>query len=249
MATFSFCEQCNNLLYPKEDRENAKLTYACRNCIYQSETSNNCVYRNDIQHPINEANIVIRDLAADPTLPRTTEKRCKQCGCDLAVYFQSQSRRPDTKMTLFYVCANTNCGFLWTDFDPKSKKKEVPLDDDGGDGIGDEDEYGEYGEYEDVGVDHSNIEQQDVINENFFGDDDDVADDVDVDDLLGDEVVSITTAINNGNDDEIIQEDWRNGVVYSENYENPNPPDPIVNSVENIKVEQPTQNTHKDEDW
>ncbi|CAJ0883690.1 12226_t:CDS:2 [Entrophospora sp. SA101] len=178
MATFSFCEQCNNLLYPKEDRENAKLTYACRNCIYQSETSNNCVYRNDIQHPINEANIVIRDLAADPTLPRTTEKRCKQCGCDLAVYFQSQSRRPDTKMTLFYVCANTNCGFLWTDFDPKK--------------------------YEDVGVDHSNIEQQD---------------------------------------------DWRNGMVYSENFENPNPPDLIVNSVENIKVEQPTQNTHKDEDW
>ncbi|CAG8678582.1 11804_t:CDS:2, partial [Racocetra fulgida] len=44
-------------------------------------------------------------------------KTCSQCGFTVSVYFEAQSRRADTKMTLYYACGNLNCGYRWTDFD------------------------------------------------------------------------------------------------------------------------------------
>ncbi|CAG8524436.1 2902_t:CDS:2 [Acaulospora morrowiae] len=116
MATFKFCSQCSNLLYPREDKENKRLLYACRNCIYQEETINFCVYRNDVQNAASEKISIIKDLAADPTLARK-EKKCSQCGYNIAVFFEAQTRRSDTKMSLYYACANIHCGYRWTDLD------------------------------------------------------------------------------------------------------------------------------------
>lgn len=47
-----FCEECNNMLYPKEDKENKVLLYACRNCTFQAEAENHCIYVNKIMHEI-----------------------------------------------------------------------------------------------------------------------------------------------------------------------------------------------------
>lgn len=38
----------NNMLYPKEDRVNRKLLYACRNCGHQEGAENACIYRNEV---------------------------------------------------------------------------------------------------------------------------------------------------------------------------------------------------------
>uniref|UniRef100_A0A672PM25 DNA-directed RNA polymerase II subunit RPB9-like zinc ribbon domain-containing protein n=1 Tax=Sinocyclocheilus grahami TaxID=75366 RepID=A0A672PM25_SINGR len=43
-----FCQECNNMLYPKEDKENRILLYACRNCDYQQEADNSCIMVADI---------------------------------------------------------------------------------------------------------------------------------------------------------------------------------------------------------
>ncbi|CAG8535552.1 5170_t:CDS:2 [Ambispora leptoticha] len=102
------------MLYPKEDKEERILTYACRNCEYQEPAENQCVYKNDLDNAMEQTTSEIKDLAADPTLPRT-KKTCPKCGHDEAVFFQSPSRRPDTKMTLFYACADVKrCGYRWT---------------------------------------------------------------------------------------------------------------------------------------
>lgn len=42
----------NNMLYPKEDKENKVLLYACRNCDYKQEADSNCIYVNKIMHEI-----------------------------------------------------------------------------------------------------------------------------------------------------------------------------------------------------
>lgn len=42
----------NNMLYPKEDKENKILLYACRNCDYKTEADSNCIYVNKIMHEI-----------------------------------------------------------------------------------------------------------------------------------------------------------------------------------------------------
>ncbi|KAL6535693.1 DNA-directed RNA polymerases II, IV and V subunit 9A [Orobanche minor] len=35
MSTMKFCRECNNILYPKEEKEKKILLYACRNCDHQ----------------------------------------------------------------------------------------------------------------------------------------------------------------------------------------------------------------------
>lgn len=57
-----FCPESNDLLYPKEDRERKKLVYFCRSCGYQEdvETSEWCVYRNEVHHTAKEKNVVLQ---------------------------------------------------------------------------------------------------------------------------------------------------------------------------------------------
>lgn len=110
-----FCQECNNMLYPKEDRENRVLLYACRNCDYKQPASNNCVYVNKITHDVDELSRIVPEVIHDPTLPRTKEHPCPRCKHREAVFFQGQSRRAEDDMRLYYVCTNGKCTHKWTE--------------------------------------------------------------------------------------------------------------------------------------
>ncbi|GAV70869.1 TFIIS_C domain-containing protein/RNA_POL_M_15KD domain-containing protein [Cephalotus follicularis] len=114
LASFLFFVFCfsNNILYPKEDREQKILLYACRNCDHQEMADNNCVYRNEVHHTAGERTQVLQDVAADPTLPRTKSVRCARCDHGEAVFFQATARGEEG-MTLFFVCCNPNCNYRW----------------------------------------------------------------------------------------------------------------------------------------
>ncbi|PVU88281.1 hypothetical protein BB561_005941 [Smittium simulii] len=114
MSSFKFCPECSNLLYPRDQRDTMQLFYACRNCEYQEKADNNCLYRHEVAYIPSEQTMVITDLSSDPTLPRTNIVPCPKCGHEEAVFFQSQSRHPDTRMTLYYVCCNKTCQYRWT---------------------------------------------------------------------------------------------------------------------------------------
>jgi len=47
-ASLHFCQECNNLLYPKVDQGRSDMVYACRICQYDEKVDNQCVYRNDL---------------------------------------------------------------------------------------------------------------------------------------------------------------------------------------------------------
>ena len=66
-----FCQECNNMLYPKEDKENRVLLYACRNCDYRQMADSCCIYVNKIMHEADELTAIVTDVVVDPTLPRT----------------------------------------------------------------------------------------------------------------------------------------------------------------------------------
>jgi len=110
-----FCQECNNMLYPKEDKEQRRLLYACRNCDYQMVADNPCIYVNKIQHEVDELTQIIGDVIVDPTLPRTEDHPCPKCSHKEAVFFQSQARRADEGMRLYYVCTAPNCTHRWTE--------------------------------------------------------------------------------------------------------------------------------------
>ncbi|KAG2236771.1 hypothetical protein INT48_006955 [Thamnidium elegans] len=95
--------------------------FACRNCQYEEEAENVCVYRHEIVHAPSyayliylEQTMMLADLSTDPTLPRANVQ-CARCGNPEAVFFQSSSRRADAKMALFYVCGSKSCGYRWTE--------------------------------------------------------------------------------------------------------------------------------------
>ncbi|EDV29111.1 DNA-directed RNA polymerase II subunit RPB9 [Trichoplax sp. H2] len=110
-----FCQECNNMLYPKEDKENKVLRYMCRNCEYSRIAENPCIYVNKITHEINELTQIIADVVADPTLPRTREHACPKCMEREAVFFQAQSTLAEDNMKLYYVCSVQGCGHRWTE--------------------------------------------------------------------------------------------------------------------------------------
>ncbi|GJM95449.1 hypothetical protein PR202_ga12186 [Eleusine coracana subsp. coracana] len=97
MSAMKFCRECNNILYPKEDRDQKVLLFACRNCDHQEVADNNCVYRNVVHHSAGEFTQVLQDVAGDPTLPRT----------------KTATARGEEGMTLFFVCCNPSCGNRW----------------------------------------------------------------------------------------------------------------------------------------
>ncbi|XP_042665125.1 DNA-directed RNA polymerase II subunit RPB9-like [Centrocercus urophasianus] len=110
-----FCQECNNMLYPKEDKESRVLLYACRNCDYQQEADSSCIYVNKITHEVDELTQIIADVSQDPTLPRTEDHPCQKCGHKEAVFFQSHSARAEDAMRLYYVCTAPHCGHRWTE--------------------------------------------------------------------------------------------------------------------------------------
>ncbi|GJN08032.1 hypothetical protein PR202_ga25917 [Eleusine coracana subsp. coracana] len=91
MSTMKFCRECNNILYPKEERDRRALLFACRNCEHQEISDYNCVYRNEVHHSAGERTQVLHDVASDPTLPRTKTVRCSECGHGEAVFFQAST--------------------------------------------------------------------------------------------------------------------------------------------------------------
>ncbi|URD95215.1 hypothetical protein MUK42_29363 [Musa troglodytarum] len=114
MSVMKFCRECNNVLYPKEDREQRILLFACRNCDHQEVADDCIIYRMEINHSVGERSQVLQDVAADPALPRTRNVRCANCNHPEAVFFQAPSKS-EVGMALFFICCNPNCGHRWKD--------------------------------------------------------------------------------------------------------------------------------------
>ncbi|CAA7263261.1 unnamed protein product [Cyclocybe aegerita] len=127
MASLHFCQECNNLLYPKADPHRRIMVYACRICQYDEMVENKCVYRNDLLTVTKEQVGITTDLGADPTLAHSRDNAslsnivCPQCGNDDAVHFQDQSKRKETRMILFFVCAK--CNYAFTDPSIQTSKR------------------------------------------------------------------------------------------------------------------------------
>ncbi|KAI9089816.1 DNA directed RNA polymerase II polypeptide I [Phlyctochytrium arcticum] len=113
-AAFRFCSECDNMLYPREDRATRRLLYGCRHCNHVEEADSTCVYQHIVSAQAKEQTLGSKDLANDPTFPRAS-KTCPKCGYHECVFFQSRSKHRDATMKLRYVCSNTQCGHRWTD--------------------------------------------------------------------------------------------------------------------------------------
>lgn len=61
-------DHSSNMLYPKEDRNNNKLMFACRTCQFSEEAVSSCVFRNNLYNTVGETAGVTQDVGSDPTV-------------------------------------------------------------------------------------------------------------------------------------------------------------------------------------
>ena len=99
------------MLYPKEDRKNKKLMYACKLCDYKEDVTSNLIYRNQLKQEASDIlGTVSSGLVDDPTLSRSNEANCEECGHNTAVFFQSTATGQNSLPLVFICCA---CGHKW----------------------------------------------------------------------------------------------------------------------------------------
>lgn len=56
------------MLYPKEDKMNDTLMFACRTCQYSEEATASCIFRNMLKENVQETAGNVDDVAQDPTV-------------------------------------------------------------------------------------------------------------------------------------------------------------------------------------
>ncbi|XPT03461.1 DNA-directed RNA polymerase II core subunit rpb9, variant 2 [Ascochyta lentis] len=90
---FRFCSECSNLLFPREDKAENKLLFACRTCSFTEEAPSSCVMRHEIASTVGATAGVTAEVAQDPTVgpsdptsPSAAAKEvtcCTMCGQDI----------------------------------------------------------------------------------------------------------------------------------------------------------------------
>jgi DNA-directed RNA polymerase II subunit RPB9 len=115
--TMRFCNVCNNLLYPRENKKDSTLEYMCKSspCTYVlKEVKGSCVFRNEIVKDMStRLETVLSDVNKDPTMDRTKEFVCANCGHKECVMFLAEQTPKATALQLIYVCCNSACGYKW----------------------------------------------------------------------------------------------------------------------------------------
>eukprot|EP01031_Cornospumella_fuschlensis_P027589 gene27589-33322_t len=105
------------MLYPRENRQQKKLEYYCKqeDCHYvYRDVQNQCVFVNElVKDSSTRLEVINSDLNKDPTLQRTRDVVCEECHNNEAVFFQAEQTAKSVALTLVYVCCS--CGKKWMD--------------------------------------------------------------------------------------------------------------------------------------
>ncbi len=102
-----FCPYCSNLLLLEKSNN---MRYYCKTCSYNynitKEFTNYNFYDNKLTETIMGGKEVWENVA-------TTAATCKKCEFDRAYFKEIQIRSADEPATIFFKCANLDCGFEW----------------------------------------------------------------------------------------------------------------------------------------
>jgi len=106
-----FCVFDSSMLYPREDSATKKLTYACKLCTHTEPADTNLIYRNILKKGAADVlSNVNSNMIDDPSMSRTANMACEECGNMEAVFFQSVMAGHDS-LPLILIC--TACQHKW----------------------------------------------------------------------------------------------------------------------------------------
>ena len=102
------------MLYPKENKMEKKLMFACRNCGHGEDVEERCIYVNEIVKDTRmQLEIIPDDITDDPTLQRSMEAHCPKCNNQGGAYIRSHDGGKETTLALIWVCLNYDCRYRW----------------------------------------------------------------------------------------------------------------------------------------
>ncbi|KAI5181515.1 DNA-directed RNA polymerase II subunit RPB9 [Nematocida sp. AWRm80] len=117
--TKQFCRECNNMLYPKEDKQEKMLYLACKNCEHFEEAVGPVVYSVNYKKT-NNKNIISstnKELVNDPTLRRVS-KECTRCKKETShILYRPKDIEENLALIMNYVC--TKCYKLHNSLEKK----------------------------------------------------------------------------------------------------------------------------------
>lgn len=102
-----FCPFCANLLLFEKSNI---LKYCCRTCPYVYEIKKEVVTYNYYEKKQVEAVFGGKDMWENVA---KTDATCKKCEYDKAYFKEIQIRSADEPATIFFKCANIECGYEW----------------------------------------------------------------------------------------------------------------------------------------
>ena len=77
---------------------------------YEEEADDSCISRMVIRHSVKERTLVLGDMQNDPTLARSTDVQCANCGAREAVFKQEPTLQG---MDLYFQCVQ--CRHEWAE--------------------------------------------------------------------------------------------------------------------------------------
>lgn len=121
------------MLYPKEDRVNNTLMFACRTCTFSEPAGTSCIYRNSLKETIAETPGNVQDVADDPTVG-TANLSLDDNDSDSMMYEMEDAEGLDMIPDLCTLCGQeilcpicenpTDRGFMLETDDPEAEVKE-----------------------------------------------------------------------------------------------------------------------------
>jgi DNA-directed RNA polymerase II subunit RPB9 len=108
-----FCPECNNLLYPKENKQHKRLYYFCKTCDHIEESDVHLIYTNNLKIKSSTDSSSAKDLFSDPTYPHSFSVNCPKCGNNEAIFFVNTENVKEKPLDLTYICTNIKCGEKW----------------------------------------------------------------------------------------------------------------------------------------
>jgi len=58
----------SNMLYPKENKADNTLMFACRTCQFSEQATSSCVFRNELTNTVADTAGITQDVGSDPTV-------------------------------------------------------------------------------------------------------------------------------------------------------------------------------------
>ncbi|KAI8464301.1 MAG: hypothetical protein J3K34DRAFT_440905 [Monoraphidium minutum] len=109
----AFCPTCGNMLLVETESSMASLRYFCQTCPYVYDIHSTIRRRAKLDPK--KVEDIFDDTKMWANAQKTSQANCPACRNADAYFYEMQTRSADEPATVFYRCARSGCGKVWSE--------------------------------------------------------------------------------------------------------------------------------------